>query len=87
MQNCSFWIPIDPVPEETSIQFVKGSHRWGKWFTPKKFATSLNYQREKQSTGGRVYEEVPDVDSYREMYDLLQWQVEVSLYVVKFMTN
>lgn len=37
-------MPLDPVSFETAIQFVKGSHNWGKWFYPRKFATSKNYQ-------------------------------------------
>ena len=37
-------MPIDPVSLETTIQFVKGSHLWGKWFYPRKFATSKNYK-------------------------------------------
>ena len=40
---CSLWIPIDPVPKENSVRFVRGSHAWGKWFTPRKFATKRNY--------------------------------------------
>ena len=41
----SLWIPIDRVEEENSVQFVQGSHKWGKWFTPRKFATEANYKR------------------------------------------
>ena len=29
-------MPIDPVPEETCLQFVKGSHKWKKFFNPRK---------------------------------------------------
>lgn len=28
-QACSMWMPLDPVPRTTCVQFVKGSHRWG----------------------------------------------------------
>ena len=42
--NCSIWMPIDPVSLDTAIEFVRGSHRWGKWFYPRKFATELNYK-------------------------------------------
>jgi ectoine hydroxylase-related dioxygenase (phytanoyl-CoA dioxygenase family) len=33
----SFWIALDPVPQETSLRCVAGSHRWGKSFRPKRF--------------------------------------------------
>ena len=36
-------MPIDPVSEQTCLQFVKGSHKWNKWFHPKKvFFTGRN---------------------------------------------
>ena len=39
------------VPKETAVRFVRGSHKMG-WFTPRKFATKLNYDREDNSTRG-----------------------------------
>ena len=27
-QVCSIWMPLDPVPREVSLEFVRGSHRW-----------------------------------------------------------
>ena len=34
----SFWIPLDPVARETCPEFIAGSQRWGRWFTPARFA-------------------------------------------------
>ncbi len=43
-QTCILWMPVDPVSENTSIQFVKGSHNLGTWFHPKKVTFFfLNY--------------------------------------------
>jgi len=42
-QNVSLWIPLDSVPKECGMRLVKGSHKWGKWFHPKKFSTKQNY--------------------------------------------
>ena len=36
MQNCSFWIPIDPVFRESTLELVSGSHL-GPWYTPRTF--------------------------------------------------
>ena len=33
-QNISFWIPVDPVPEESTLEFVAGSHV-GPWLMPR----------------------------------------------------
>jgi len=35
-QNCSFWIPVDPVGRESTLEFVAGSHR-GPWLMPRSF--------------------------------------------------
>ena len=37
-QNVSFWIPVDPVPRETTLEFVAGSHD-GTWYMPRTFMT------------------------------------------------
>ena len=68
--NCSLWIPLDPVPEDTCVEFVAGSHRWGKWFTPTKFK-GVPYAREDDG-----YETVPDIDAARSGYRLLRWAMQ-----------
>lgn len=37
-QNVSFWIPVDPVPRETTLEFLAGSHD-GIWYMPRTFMT------------------------------------------------
>jgi hypothetical protein len=56
-QNVSMWVPLDPVPEEAALRFLAGSHRWGRWFIPRKFIDHTPYGPE----DGR-YEYMPDVD-------------------------
>ncbi len=34
--NISMWIPVDPVPRESTLEFVKGSHL-GPWYMPRTF--------------------------------------------------
>src|SRR6266481_6166006 len=36
-QICSIWLPLDPVGRETAVEYIKGSHRWGRWFAPRFF--------------------------------------------------
>ena len=52
-------MPVDPVSLDSSVKFVKGSHRWGKWFHPRKFASEQNYPVESEEWGGRTYHDVP----------------------------
>jgi len=65
----SLWIPLDPVPRERTLEFVAGSHRWGKSFRPERFnKTALN-----ENDG---LEPVPDIDANRGSYDILGWALE-----------
>lgn len=56
-QNVSMWIGLDPVPVERAMRFLAGSHRWNRWFIPRKFIDHTPYAPE----SGR-YELLPDVD-------------------------
>ncbi|MEM7029085.1 MAG: phytanoyl-CoA dioxygenase family protein [Chloroflexota bacterium] len=75
---CSIWLPIDPVPLESSLQFVKGSHRWGRWYVPRKFATAQNYQFKTDSAieSDTIFETVPDVDNDPDSYEICSWELE-----------
>jgi ectoine hydroxylase-related dioxygenase (phytanoyl-CoA dioxygenase family) len=56
-QNVSMWIGLDPVPDDRAVRFLAGSHRWGRWFIPRKFVDHTPYAAE----SGR-YELLPDID-------------------------
>jgi len=64
-QTISLWIPLDPVPRATCLEFVAGSHRWGKMFRPRKFS-GVNYER---SIAG--LEDMPDIEAHRGDYPRL----------------
>lgn len=68
-QNVSFWVPLDPVPRERTIEYVAGSHLWGKQFKPKRFDGTDLFQ-------GDTAESVPDIDTERNNLDILGWDVE-----------
>ncbi|WP_089721524.1 phytanoyl-CoA dioxygenase family protein [Candidatus Entotheonella palauensis] len=68
-QVCSIWLPLDPVPQDVCVEFIKGSHRWDKWFTPKRFADHDDHP-------SREGETIPDIDGNRHEYDMLCWSLE-----------
>ncbi len=68
-QVCSLWIPLDPVARETCVEFVAGSHRWGKWFRPKRFVDQADHATEEG-------EPVPDIEAQRDAYTILGWDLE-----------
>jgi ectoine hydroxylase-related dioxygenase (phytanoyl-CoA dioxygenase family) len=67
----SLWIPLDPVSRATTVEFLAGSHRWGKWFQPKRFADAKTHQNVAER-----FESSPDVDSARDQYEILGWALE-----------
>jgi ectoine hydroxylase-related dioxygenase (phytanoyl-CoA dioxygenase family) len=69
MDTVSLWIPLDRVPRERTLEFVAGSHLWGKYFRPERFdKTPLN-----ENDG---LETVPDINGNREKYQVLGWALE-----------
>ncbi len=55
--NVSMWVALDPVPADTAMRFVTGSHRWNRWFIPRKFIDHTPYSSESDR-----YEYLPDID-------------------------
>ena len=68
-RSVSFWIPLDDVPRERTLEFVAGSHLWGKHFRPDRF----NGQPLNQNDG---METIPDIDADRSSYDILGWALK-----------
>ncbi len=71
-QNCSIWLPLDPVPRSSGLEFVAESHRLGKMFMPIKFLTLNEYD---YSLGS--FDSIPDIDSEKEKYEILSWDLEL----------
>lgn len=59
-QNVSFWIPVDPVPIGSSLEFVAGSHL-GPWLMPRSFMDA----QAKWFPEGSL-REMPDIDAARD---------------------
>ncbi|MFN0164176.1 MAG: phytanoyl-CoA dioxygenase family protein [Burkholderiales bacterium] len=69
----SFWIPLDPVERRTCPEYIAGSHRWGRWFRPARFADQKAHAT---ATDGR-FETIPDFEAERERHRILSWDLEV----------
>lgn len=70
LQNISFWIPIDPVPRASTLEFIAGSHR-GPWLMPRTFMT---HQAKWFPEGSLL--ELPDIDNHREDFPILGWDLQ-----------
>jgi len=54
-QVASVWVPLDDMPAAASVQYIKGSHKWGL-FQPRHFVDASPYE-------GRDLPALPDIDA------------------------
>ena len=66
----SIWMPVDPVPKDSSLKFVKGSHKWCQWFHPRKFESGKNYPIEKEYCMEKEFYDVPVDDIENGKYEV-----------------
>lgn len=67
----TMWIPIDPVPLERSLRFVAGSHRPGRWYRPRHFASGT--LREDDDPRWAL---LPDVEAEPQAHPVISWAVQ-----------
>lgn len=70
-QMCVIWWPLDPVPKESSLELVRGSHQWGKWYAPE-----LSKHGKDLYSSAADFDRMPDIDADRGAYDIMSWDVE-----------
>lgn len=83
-QILSFWLCLDPVSQKSgALEFVRGSHLWGRWFQPESFGEGSGAEYEINEH----FETMPDIESCREEYDIVSWDLKPGdLYVFQGMT-
>jgi ectoine hydroxylase-related dioxygenase (phytanoyl-CoA dioxygenase family) len=64
------WIPVDPVPRSSTLEFVAGSHRRAVVH-----AAHLPRRQAKWFPDGSL-EELPDIDADRDRFRVLGWELE-----------
>ncbi|HAT7071591.1 TPA: phytanoyl-CoA dioxygenase [Legionella pneumophila] len=69
-QNCSFWIPVDPVSRSSTLEFIAGSHL-GPWLMPRTF---LDNQAKWFPEGS--LQELPPIEDARARYPIIGWEIE-----------
>lgn len=69
-QNISMWIPVDPVPRASTLEFVAGSHR-GPWLMPRTFMDN----QAKWFPEGSL-QDLPDIEADRAAHPILGWAIE-----------
>jgi ectoine hydroxylase-related dioxygenase (phytanoyl-CoA dioxygenase family) len=83
MDVIRLWIPVDPVPRETTIEVVRASHLWNVEYATTTFK-ALEDNKESASTSKFDYlakqaetlPAVPDIEARRESFDIVGHAVE-----------
>lgn len=70
-QFCVIWMPLDPVPKESCLELIRGSHRWGRWFQPELTRDARDLYPENDA-----FERMPDIESARDDYDIVAWDMK-----------
>ena len=71
-QIASVWVSAtDLTVEESSLEFIRGSHRWNKYFTPKAFTASGSKWAE-----ANAGDELPDIEAARGDFDVIGFDVK-----------
>lgn len=84
-QVLSIWIALDKTSTENGrVEFIRGSHRWDRWFQPEVFGKTKavsTYERNPD------YEDIPDIEAARDNYDIISWDLSPGdVYVFHGMT-
>ena len=68
---CNVWMPLEPVRADDGLEFLKGSHRWGKVFAPINFRTHEIFEGV-----GADYPAMLAVEAERKRYEFLTFALE-----------
>ena len=66
----SFWIPVDPVNRESTLEFVAGSHL-GPWLMPRSF---MDAQAKWFPEG--TLADLPNIEAARDTFPILGWELQ-----------
>jgi len=73
-QIISIWVPFDlATPESGAVTYVRGSHRWGKMYSPAAFGAGGGYDKTYAATG---FEPTPDLERDIDPADHLAWSLQ-----------
>lgn len=69
----SLWAAFDPVTEDAgAVQYIKGSHRWGKFYAPATFGANSNFDDIYRKGG---LEPMPDPQRLIAGNEMLRWDL------------
>ena len=74
-QVMTLWLALDPISSENgAMEFIRGSHRWQRWFQP--FLAANNGGVAEDYVSDENFEPLPDFDANRDQYEILSWDMQ-----------
>ncbi|MCC2597579.1 phytanoyl-CoA dioxygenase family protein [Pusillimonas sp. MFBS29] len=84
---CSIWVALDATPRAAALEFIRGSHTWGKILMPKSFfedpalrsaadAYYAEFHGDRARADAVKFGQVPDIEADRDAYDIVGWDME-----------
>lgn len=68
-QICSLWLALDEVTADSgAVEYIKGSHRWGKRYQPTSFVGDGRYQQD-------GLDPLPDIEAMRGDLDIVRFDM------------
>ena len=71
-KTASVYIALDKAESDVAVQFVKGSHQWGKLFHPRIFENGDNFNHELNQN----MESVPELSELKSRGQITAWSLE-----------
>ncbi len=68
--NCSLWIPLDPIAKTVCPEFIRGSHKWNNKYLPTKFFGESYKKKDDE------FEKIPDIENERSNFDIVSWDMQ-----------
>ncbi|MCP4332736.1 MAG: phytanoyl-CoA dioxygenase [Gammaproteobacteria bacterium] len=72
-RTASVYVSLDAAEADVAVQFIKGSHRWGKLFYPRVFEDGSSFNDDQPDA---LLEPVPDIEAARDQYDIAAWALQ-----------
>src|SRR5690606_28933439 len=84
---CSIWVALDTIPRAATLEFIRGSHTWGKILMPKSFfedpasrsaadAYYAEFHGDHARADASLFGQVPDIEADRAAYDIVGWDMK-----------
>ncbi len=78
----SLWVPLDPVPRASALEFLRGSHATNTVYYRESFFAegqgvhAFETARDVRNESERVLARIPDIDAHPERHDIAAWAME-----------